>query len=312
MSDFDPTQHPRGNANNDGQFALKTQSRPETVLTTGTQIRLTGLDDLETITAVSLGQDVDGPIKCVDVRLNDFHDGVIGEPYTLLIEPIAGLNLTGLQPKGMSEGQWVQKLDDHYPAVLAFLEDRYTAGIDLPDVNDGEGLGWDQLEAHFRLDIPARDITREEAFDIGWNQTKAVQLYNESDHGTYGTENLGRLLNDAMDDAVILPGERYDVVREAEGAALQDVDVEIRTREGEREIRDVTAVAIAQHISGQRGKWFRPQELTELRRLGRHGWVNRQALRDELRVAWDSTNDKQERLRIDMMSTWLEHGGDNK
>ncbi len=168
-----------------------------------------------------------GPIKCVDVSLTERVDGADYAPFDLYIEPIAALKLTDLQPRGMSDAQWVQKLDDHYPAVVAFLENRYDAFLDFADTQDNR---WDDIEMHFRVQVPSREITQEEALDIGWNETKAVQLYNESDHSIYGTENLERLLNEAMDAAVVVPRNPYDIVRAAEPRGGSDIDAEVELR----------------------------------------------------------------------------------
>jgi hypothetical protein len=47
-----------------------------------------------------------------------------------------------------------------------------------------------------RIHRPTPDgpLTEDQVIDAAWNGTKIVQLNNESDHGSFGSENLGRLI----------------------------------------------------------------------------------------------------------------------
>jgi len=56
---------------------------------------------------------------------------------------------------------------------------------------------WDSLSARFTIMVPP-DTPADEVADLIVNTTQAVRLFNESDPGTYGADDLWRLLADHL------------------------------------------------------------------------------------------------------------------
>jgi hypothetical protein len=114
MTDFDPTQHPRGNALNDGQFALKTQSPPERRLTDDPEVlpvpviaqvdfRPTWFDDLpawpasrpEPVVTLSFdGEQVDTDIEVGEIAFKVWQAGN-GDHYNTLNDNFGRVQKTG-------------------------------------------------------------------------------------------------------------------------------------------------------------------------------------------------------------------------
>jgi hypothetical protein len=52
--------------------------------------------------------------------------------------------------------------------------------------------------------LPDGPLTEDQVVDAAWNGTKVVQLHKESDHGSFGSENLGRLIIERVEGATLL------------------------------------------------------------------------------------------------------------
>lgn len=78
-------------------------------------------------------------------------------------------------------------LNDRQQQIEAFFRERYGVVLD--------GDEWCHQHAVFTIPV-SPDQSVEDAFDALWNGTRAVQLYNELDAGTYGCEYVWRVLRD--------------------------------------------------------------------------------------------------------------------
>ncbi|WP_216353871.1 hypothetical protein [Arthrobacter sp. SRS-W-1-2016] len=77
-------------------------------------------------------------------------------------------------------------LERNSSVIEDFLAERYEADVRSDD-------GWDEVGVECTAQLPDGPLTEAQVVDAAWNGTKAVQLHNESDHGSFGSENLGRL-----------------------------------------------------------------------------------------------------------------------
>lgn len=183
---------------------------------------------------------------------------------------------------------------EHNEALIYdFLEDRYDAEI----TGDEEGV----LTLEFTADL--QSPTEAAAAVAAWNGTKITALANESDHGTFGSENLGRLIADKAASTVTVPDRLA-----ARGAAMrmseEDIDTEISMAMGVREISDATALAIAGRLgAGDRATY------PELNRLAVRGYADAEALHGELRALYWENSYGRRGDRVNMMFTWALHGG---
>ena len=138
-------------------------------------------------------------------------------------------------PEHWSKKQKNDFLNANYQKVDAFLLERY--GIENMDGDD-----WEYQRADFSIDLGEQEkVTEEQAFNSVYEDTKIVQLYNELDRGTFGSENFDRLFAEALD--VPQRDERHqptltEVMTELDeiGVDLSDTDVSFNFDKGEHEI----------------------------------------------------------------------------
>lgn len=74
--------------------------------------------------------------------------------------------------------------------VKDFLEKHYDASLNVDD----EG----QYRLEFSVDLTEDELSPELASEAVRNRTAIAAAHNEQDHGTFGSDNLGRLLADAI------------------------------------------------------------------------------------------------------------------
>lgn len=121
-----------------------------------------------------------------DIYVENTGDGYLARSRKRIYN-VAGLiaDATGLTDKA---AEWT--LENERAKAKEFLAARYGA-----DVDDSEGSDW-TLE--FAVELENHQLNGKGAADAIWEKTKLTAAHNEQDHGTYGSENLGRLMADAL------------------------------------------------------------------------------------------------------------------
>lgn len=241
------------------------------------------------------GDEVDGgeqgtPIESLYVSRNDYDTA-----NTYNIDAVQTLNFCQLVPDEVGDEEAKEAwLDARRGIVEDFMSKRYNAQL------DGSSGSWSFVRAEMRASHVG-PITPEQACSIAWEETKTVDLYNEYDAGTFGSEYLGRLLTDECSRFTIPILERGDGVSVTEA----DITREISFRTGERELRDRTAMAIVTRLVSAE-----PTGTPHLRALNVFGYAETDKINDELRELYASAVPS-ERRQLDMLFTWNLNGGDN-
>lgn len=197
-------------------------------------------------------------------------------------------------------------LDTNRAVVEDLLASRYDAYV---TVNDE----WDDVGVECSTLLPSGPLTEGQVADAAWNATRVVALHNESDHGTSGSENLGRILIERVEASTVLP-DPYTVRAAAMRLGEDELTAHVDTRHGRRSVNDTAAVAIARQL----GNFHTPEGVSMYPAAGRlasRGYTETAALDLELdRVPAAGAGTHQERTlarRIDSLRTWIRHGGDN-
>jgi hypothetical protein len=217
---------------------------------------------------------------------------------TFHVEASTFLNLRDIIPAsdlGTDEAGRDSWLDTNSSVIASFIRDRYDADADTTD--------WDDVRIECGTSIQADSVTGRQIANEAWNRTWIVQLHNESDHGTFGSENLGRLIREHVRSQVIAKD-----VNAARGAAARMTAADIHNQVNEwvqtgNRVSDACAVAFARTVD--------PLKYPEVRNLGRMGFGDRTKLRDQLLNAYDDAGNNTQRAGIGMMLAWLADGGDN-
>lgn len=186
-------------------------------------------------------------------------------------------------------------IERHWLLITDFLAERYDA-----DVTAGDD---DILRIEFSADLGDAPLTEERAADTAWNNTRITALANEADHGTFGSENLGRLITDRVAASVVV-ADRGSARAAAEQMTDATIDAEVQLKLGQNEIQDATAMAIARTLTGQFGRAAYPA----LHRLSYAGYADADQLNRELRALYEEHSYGRTGRRIDMMFTWVLHG----
>lgn len=233
----------------------------------------------------------DGPVDRIHVSRND-----IDAPNTYNIDVEQYIDFRSLVPDSVGTDD---EKDEWLRARLAILEDFFRTRYDAE--LDGGSDQWDQVNVSMRATHQGA-VSETQAFELGWEQTKAVALYNEYDRGTYGSEYLGTLLASEF--------ERFSIAGVQRGAPDRDrrsVIAEVELRVGEREISDEGAVAVAglllAEAEGAAG-------LGHLQNLATFGYAEKVGLRDDLHEVYRSQYGWK-KTALDMLGTWNHNGGDN-
>lgn len=121
-----------------------------------------------------------------DLYVEKTEDGYLARSKKTIYN-VAGLiaDATGITDKA---AEWT--LENEHTKAKEFLAERYGA-----DVGDTDGSNW-TLE--FAVELEENELSGEGAANAVWDKTKLTAAHNEQDHGTYGSENLGRLMADAL------------------------------------------------------------------------------------------------------------------
>lgn len=216
---------------------------------------------------------------------------------TFHVEASKFLNFKDIIPAadlGTDEAGRDSWLDANSLIIENYLRDRYDAEVDTHD--------WEDARAECGVSIQADSVTGTQIANEAWNRSGIVQLHNESDHGTFGSENLGRLIREHVQAQVItsdIPAVR------AAAARMTDSDIHNQVSEWKvtgKRVNDACVVAAARRMDGQK--------YPEVRNLGRLGFGDRAKVRDELLAAYDDAGNNTQQARIGMMLAWLADGGD--
>ncbi|GAA4032784.1 hypothetical protein GCM10023063_15150 [Arthrobacter methylotrophus] len=198
-------------------------------------------------------------------------------------------------------------LEHNSPVIEDFLAERYDADVRSDD-------GWDEVGIECTAQLPDGSLTEDQVVDASWNGTKVVQLHNESDHGSFGSENLGRLIIERVEGATVLT-DPYAARAAGLRLGTDEVARMVDDRHGKRPVSDMAAVAIAKEINAirtTRGVLAYPA----IGRLTTRGYVDNAAVDLELGRATTANQqsfypDRQLARRIEAMRTWMRDGGDN-
>ncbi|MHA7295182.1 hypothetical protein [Arthrobacter sp. HLT1-21] len=239
-----------------GQFAHGSHAEPSAVVLPLTEVHLAPGEDDE------FDHLADGYVMdSLHVHRND-HDGY----YVTAARRIEIPDLVSAEDMKMDETEHASWVDKHDQLIRGYLAERYGADV----VEAGE----DSMEIQFTAEHPGDTLTEAEAMRLGWEETKIVQFHNESDPGTFGSENLNRLIMDTVDASTIIP-DHHTLMSEAHQLAndRRFVDSIVSLRSGEREIPDAAAMAIARNLATDN-----PGKYPALAKLGYHGHTDTKAM----------------------------------
>ena len=284
-----------------GQFAPETHAestllldpakRPVT-LSPGDGDTFTELADGDVIEALHVNRSDDGtgywvsPSKTVNIKdlITDADPRLHGEPLDAWLETNSAV-------------------------IEDFLAERYDAAVTTDD-------GWDEVGIECTAHLPEGPLSEDQVVNAAWNNTRVVQLHNEADHGTFGSENLGRLIQERVNGATVLE-DPYTV--RAAGLRLHNSPDELTAmidgRHGSRPVSDAAAVAIAKQLGGlrnNRGIIAYPA----VGRLATRGYFDNTAVDLELgRILTANEQsvspDQQLARRTESLRTWMREGGEN-
>ena len=277
---FDSAEHPRNLL--DGRFTTAThQEAGVTVAPLPISLEPGEIEDYSEL--------ADGEvIHSLNVRRSDEGSYTVHPAVSLNMADILSADLLRTSEPGAAAFR-----ERNEAMIHDFLENRYEAEVAVDD----EGM----LTLEFTADLP--NPTEAAAADAAWNGTKITALHNESDHGTFGSENLGRLIADKAAATVTVP-DRLG----ARGAAMrmreEEIDTEVSLAMGVREISDATALAIAGRLGGGDRIAY-----PELNRLAVRGYADAEALHGELRALYWENSYGRRGDRVNMMFSWALHGG---
>lgn len=281
MSNFNESDHPRGaggrfteTARSEGSVALA--PRP-IVLDCGTGDDFTEYADGEVVERIHVRHSEDGGYWVSAEKTVDFLD---------LITP---------EKVGADDEDGVADyLDRHSRPIRDFMRERYGAELGEDD--------WDAMRLEINTSLPEGPLTADAIANSAWSPG-IVNLHNESDPGSFGSENLDRLLLQHL-AAQATVEDQHRAMGEAARWTDRDVDYLVETRLGERELPDSAALAIARGFAGP--------DYPALAKLGQAGYADKQELNTELsRLYAEHKGTRRLSQRIDMMFTWVLHGGNN-
>lgn len=81
-------------------------------------------------------------------------------------------------------------LETEEAKVREFLSQHYNADLNIDDEEN--------YRLEFAVELESDELSPQKAVDALYGRTKLVAAHNEQDHGTFGTDNLGSLLADAV------------------------------------------------------------------------------------------------------------------
>lgn len=285
MNTFDASKHPRAAT---GVFVETTHPEADLDLPapSGRPVTL-ALGEQESFTELA-----EDPIQ--DISVHRYEDG------TYTVHPSMDLNIADVLSADYlrtSEAGAEAYRDRNWMIIQDFLTERY--GADVTSTDD------EIIRVEFTANVGDVALTEGEIIDAAWNNTKITALANESDHGTFGSENLGRLIMDRVVSCVSV-ADRMKAYGAAQRLTDSQIDFEIKAKVGASELRDETAMAIAHRLSDQFGR----QDFPSLHKLSYAGYADTEALSKELRTLFTDNSYGRTGDRINMMITWALHGGE--
>ncbi|MET4143802.1 hypothetical protein [Arthrobacter sp. UYCo732] len=191
-------------------------------------------------------------------------------------------------------------LETNSPVIEDFLAERYQANLTTDE-------GWEEIGVECTAQLPEGPLSEARVVDAAWNGTKIVQLHNESDHGSFGSENLGRLIIERVNGSTVLV-DPY--AARAAGLRIDPAELDTTLTTGSP-VSDASAVAIAKQLGNlrnTRGVIAYPA----VGRLATRGYVDTTAVDLELgriQTANDQAihPDPQLKRRVEAMQSWI-HG----
>lgn len=287
MNTFDASKHPRNAVT--GEFTDRTHLPADLELPapSGRPVTL-ALGEQESFTELA-----EDPIR--DINVHRYEDG------TYTVHPAMDLNIADVlsaEELRTTEASAAAYRDRNWMLIQDFLQERYGAEVTS---TDDEGI----VRVEFTAELGDVALTEGEIIDAAWNGTKIIALANESDHGTFGTENLGRLITDRV-AACVSVADRMKAYGAAQRLTDSQIDFEIKSKMGTAELRDETAMAIAHRLSEQFGR----KDFPVLYKLSYAGYADAEALGQELRTLHTDNGFGRTGDRINMMFTWALHGGE--
>lgn len=188
---------------------------------------------------------------------------------------------------------WLQR---HSAVIDDFMTERYGAQM--------SGDDWSAIDAECSTKLTGGAPTEGAVGNAAWDDTKIVNLANEEDPGTFGSENLSRLLHERVEATASFP-DFWSTRRDMESMTQRTVDNTVEDRYGKRELPDAVALSVAYEM-GMSGPY------TSMAKLARTGFADEEEVRNDLRKIYERDQGKPlATAKADMMFTWLEHGGDN-
>lgn len=201
--------------------------------------------------------------------------------------PSQTIDFTTLFGAGLSSDEF---LDRHERLIGDFMTEHYGAQM--------EGDDWDSQELEFVTPLTETDPTGADVLNAALTGTSVLRLREDS-----AGSDLAALLMERISNSVVVENRNRSMAIALRMDASA-VDTETTLRCGRREISDATAMAIARSFS--------TPELPNLTRLSRSGYALKEPMWDELRRLYEEhRSNARLALRIDMMFTWVLHGGEN-
>lgn len=171
----------------------------------------------------------------------------------------------------LSEEERDAWLSRNRAVIEDFMEERYEADL--------FGDDWSAVTAECTTTVTSAGPTETMIAEAAWNNTKITALANEEDPGTFGSENLSRLLRERVEASAVIP-EVWSARAEAGRLTPEAVDATVAERLGKRELPDAAALSIAYDM-GMSGPY------PTMARLARTGFADREELRSDLRKIYE-------------------------
>ncbi|MCU6480556.1 hypothetical protein [Arthrobacter sp. A2-55] len=150
------------------------------------QIEL-GPGEQEDFSELADGEVIDG------IVVNRDEDGQM-----VLIDATKRINLVELAPDNLTYSEKLEWLSFNGQRTSAFFRERYSATL-----ADGED-GFEEVYATTSTEVPFDGLTPTLIADSAWN-SGITRIHNEYDSGTFGSENMDRLLREACVEPPVHP-----------------------------------------------------------------------------------------------------------
>lgn len=286
MNTFDPSLHPRETT---GKFEERHHQTPDLKLQAPGRTVV-----LEPGEQESFAELAESPIQ--DITVHRYEDG------TYTVHPSMDLNIKEvLSPEFLrtSEAGAAAFIDRNWVLIQDCIKARY--GAEVTSSPDEDGV----LSVEFTAAVADAALTERDISAAAWNDTKITALANESDHGTFGSENLGRIITDRA-AACTSVGNRMKAYGQARRMTDDQIDFEIAAKLGKSELNDGTAMAVAGRLAEKFGRSRCPV----IHKLSYSGYADTVELGKELHALYAEDSYGRTGDRINMMFTWALRGGE--